>query len=142
MGELSFNAQDTRKLEMAVRVFKADGRQIAVVCEADLEQYGWGTNPLAAVEAYRQARSAEALSDGREPWDSVQIEVRSDEASGITPSRFCLHMELGLDTTRWQKAMRELGQYLIHLGNGGEKDDRFTGKMELFVDEKIEEPNG
>lgn len=129
-----FGTQSGRELEMTVRVFKKDGRQLAVVAECELEQYGWGTSPLGALERWRAEQTCRAREDGREPWDDVLIEVRRDEDCGYPIRHYQFTATIGVEATRDQQALRAIGMYLIDLANGkDEKPQGFTGRLELGI---------
>jgi hypothetical protein len=119
---------------MAVFVTKPDGRRYGVVAEEQLEAYGWGLDPLAAVGLYRDALGV--------PSD-VDLKVHTDEDSHYPSFIFALTAEIGVRTTRPQKAMREIGQFLIDCANGlnPPKPDHFSGHWELNRLDDTEEPN-
>lgn len=125
---MDFAARDTRELEMAVRVTKADGRQISVVPERDLERFGFGISPIAAIEKYRKLRTQEAVEDGREPWDDVVIQVVSDQEAGYVLRSYTIAMSVSFNATRPEVALRRVGQYLIDLANGVEDADGLYGE--------------
>lgn len=123
-----FLAEDQRNVEMAVYVRRAKtGKLEGVVAEEQLENYGWGTDPLGAIERYR-----EALGIPQE----VEISVHTDEASHYPIHRFHLTIDAYMDTTRHHKVLREMGQYLIDAANGLHREDvPFTGEGLRLNDE-------
>lgn len=138
-GGKKFDTTDHRRLDMSVRVHKADGRMIAVVAEADLERHGWGTDPLEAIERYRAERNTDIEQDvalgkpRRESWDHTVIEVHSDEESGYPTRQFMLRAQWGVKSTRSEAALRILGQYLIDVANGvaDSNPSEFVGSFQL-----------
>lgn len=105
---------------MGVFVTRArTGKKEGVVSEAALERHGWGRDLLGAIESYRAAMG----------WpDDVLIVVKSDEDSNLPRRGFRLRGDIGVRTTRPEKALRIIGQYLIDMANGTENDAGFYGQ--------------
>jgi hypothetical protein len=110
-------------LEMGVYVTRAaTGKKEGVVAEEQLEAYGWGTDPLGAVEKYRAALGI--------PGD-VDIRVCTDEESHYPTYTYVLSAEIGIKSTRPQRVFRELATYFMDLANGIDSNPGFSGKYEL-----------
>lgn len=133
---MDFRTQDERELEMAVRVFKADGTQQAVVPERDLERFGLGLSLNEAIEKYRQVRSDEAIEDGRQDWSEVDIRVVSDQEAGYPLRSYTIALSVSYNATRPELALRRLSRYLHDLANGTEDDSDLYGEgLEVTVND-------
>lgn len=151
----NFRGERESELEMGVWVLKAKtGKKEGIVSERDLEKYGWGTDPLGSVVRWQETMNCHC--DGGfikcEPneetgvvdpncavcggWpDDVVVSVKTDEESGHPVRGFRIVADIGFRTTRHQKALREIGQYLINLANGCEDDSGFYGQGIEVIEE-------
>lgn len=122
-----FTNNNQRELEMGVFVTRhGTGKKEGIVSESALERHGWATNPLGAIESYRKDMG----------WpDDVDIIVKTDEESNIPIRGFRLTGDIGVRTTRHQKALRLMGQYLIDLANGTEDGSGFYGNGIELIEE-------
>lgn len=110
---------------MGVFVTRAKtGKKEGIVAEAALERHGWGLaikdgDIEAVLDSYRKDMG----------WDDdVEIAVKTDEESNIPTVGFRLRADIGVRTTRKEKALRLIGQYLIDCANGVEDGAGFYGK--------------
>lgn len=118
-----FLGKDHHGLEMGVYVTRAaTGKKEGVVAEEQLEAYGWGTDPLAALESYRAALAIP---------DDVDIRVCTDEQSHYPTYTYIFSAEIGVRSTRPQRVFRELATYWMNLANGIETNPGFSGRYEL-----------
>lgn len=119
----NFGSKEQRRLEMGVYVTPADGSpRYGVVAEEQLEAYGWGLDPLAALQAYRE--------DVGIPED-VDVRVCTDEESHYPTYTYVLDAHIGVNSTRPQAVLRLLAQYFMDLANGIDSNPGFTGRYEL-----------
>lgn len=124
---MSFRHENERELEMGVFVTRHNtGKKEGIVSEAALERHGWAADPLAAIERYRESMG----------WpEDVAVAIKTDEESNIPTRGFRLQADIGVRTTRHQKALRLIGQYLIDLANGTEDSTGFYGKGIEMIEE-------
>lgn len=118
-----FDAKGQRRLEMGVYVTRATtGKKEGVVAEEQLELYGWGLDPLAALNAYRTALGIP---------DDVDIRVCTDEESHYPSYTFDFQAHIQTTSTRPQRVLRELAEYFMNLANGIDTNPPFKGRYEL-----------
>lgn len=122
-----FRGEGESHVDMGVYVTRArTGKKEGIVSERQLEAHGWGVDPLAAIERWRESMG----------WtEDIEISVKTDEESGLPIKGFRLVADIGMRTTRHQKALRRIGQYLIDLANGKDDDSGLYGQGIELIEE-------
>lgn len=156
----NMSSRDQHGLEMGVYVTRAKtGKKEGVVAEEQLEAYGWGTDPLGALQRWQATMSCHCDEGflAYEPdefditnpncarcsgWpDDVKVSVRTDEDSHYPTFTYVFSAEIGVKSTRPQRVLRELATYFMNLANGLDTNPGFTGKYELNRLDDTQEEN-